>query len=150
MNEIMRWLVEHGKDTLETGGLVCGLFYTAASFNAEARERRISNLMELASSHRDLWQQLIEKPELARILRTDLNLKKAPVTVIEERFVHLLITHLAVTFAALKSGVLPELDGLPKDVREFMSLPIPYQVWQWSQKFQQADFVKFIESSIAK
>lgn len=143
----MRWLAEHGKDTLETGGLVFGLFYTAASFNADAKERRISNLMELAASHRDLWQQMIEKPELARILLADVDLKKTAVSVVEERFVHLLITHLAVTYEALKNGVLPRLEGLQKDTREFIALPIPHQVWQWSRKYQQADFVKFVEDS---
>lgn len=147
MNEFMRWLMEHGKDTLETGGLVTGLFYTAASFNTQAKERRISNLMELEASHRDLWLKLIEKPQLSRILRSDLNLEKLHVSVVEERFVHLLITHLAVTFAALKSGVLPGLGGLQRDVREFFALPIPHQVWQWSRKFQQADFVQFVEDT---
>ena len=145
MNELMRWLAEHGKDTLETGGLICGLFYTAASFNAEAKERRVSNLMELAAGHRDLWLKLIEKPELARILQAKVDLKKTPVTVVEERFVHLLITHLAVTFEALKSGVLPGLDGLQKDVGDFFALPIPKQVWHWSRRFQQAAFVSFVE-----
>lgn len=149
MNEFMRWLAEHGKDTLETGGLICGLFYTAASFNAEAKERRISNLMELATAHRDLWMQLIEKPELVRILQADVDLKEKPVTVVEERFVHLLITHLAVTFEALKSGVLPGLEGLQKDVREFFALPIPKQVWQWSRRFQQEEFVLFVEHTCA-
>lgn len=147
MSEIMRWLAEHGKDTLETGGLIFGLFYTAASFNASTKERRLSNLMEVAKSHRELWFQLMEKPELARILRADANIKKKRVSVVEERFVHLLITHLAVTFAALKAGVLPGLDGLQKDVREFFALPIPHQVWQWSRQFQQADFVKFVEEN---
>lgn len=146
MDDFMRWLAEHGKDTLETGGLVTGLLYTAAAFNADAKERRISNLMELAASHRALWLQLIEKPELSRILRPDLDLETLHVSVVEERFVHLLITHLAVTFVALKSGVLPGLGGLQRDVREFFALPIPHQVWQWSRRFQQADFVKFVEA----
>lgn len=149
MNAFIRWLAEHGKDTLETGGLVTGLFYTAASFSADAKERRISNLMELEASHRDLWFQLIEKPELARILRADVDLSKSRVSVVEERFVHLLITHLAVTFAALKSGVLPGVNGLRKDVHEFFALPIPQQVWQWSRRFQHADFVKFVEEADA-
>jgi hypothetical protein len=147
MNEIMRWLLDHGKGTLETAGLIGGLFYTAASFNADSKERRISNLMELAQSHRDLWLQVTEKPELARILRADVNLTKAPVTVVEERFVHLLITHLAVTYTAVKAGVLPGMEGLEKDVREFFALPIPHKVWTWSRRFQQADFVKFVEHS---
>ena len=150
MNEIMRWLLDHGKDTVETAGVICGLFFTAASFNADAKERRISNLMELARGHRDLWLQVTENPDLARILRADVNLHKAPVTIVEERFVHLLITHLAVTYTAMKTGVLPGLAGLENDVREFFALPIPRKVWMWSRRFQQPVFVRFVESACAQ
>lgn len=147
MTEIMRWIADNGKDILESSGLIIGLFYTGFSFSAEARERRVSNLMELSASHRELWLRVMEKPELARILHPDLDLKKKPVSDAEERFVHLLITQLAVSFVALKSGVLPSLDGLRKDVREFFILPIPAEVWKWSRQFQQPDFVKFVEKA---
>ena len=148
MENFMLWIRENGKDTLESTGLICSLSFAAASFLAEARERRISNLMSLASSHRELWMQMIEKPELARILKQHLDLKKAPVSVVEERFVHLIITHLSVSYAAMRSKVLPGLVGLEADVRNFFSLPIPVQVWKWSRRFQQPDFVSFVENAV--
>ena len=148
MNEIMRWLFEHGKDTLESTGVVGGLFFTAASFRADARERHIVNLMSVAHSHRELWLQLVEKPELSRILKSDVDLDKATVSVVEERFVHLLIIHLAVCFEAVKAGVLPSLSGLEDDVRSFFSLPIPRQVWKWSRRFQEKGFVAFVDKTI--
>jgi len=147
MTEIMQWLFEHGKDTLESAGVILGLFFTTASFRADARERRISNLMELAQSHRDLWLQLVEKPALSRILKDDISLRKATVSVVEQRFVHLLITHLSVCFEAVKSGVLPNLSGLEDDVRSFFSLPIPRQVWKWSRRFQEKDFAAFVDKA---
>ena len=148
MTEIMQWLFEHGKDTLESAGVISGLFFTTASFRADARERRISNLMELAQSHRDLWLQLVEKPALSRILKDDISLRKATISVVEQRFVHLLITHLSVCFEAVKSGVLPNLSGLEDDVRSFFSLPIPRQVWKWSRRFQEKDFTAFVDKAI--
>ena len=150
MNEIMRWLIEHGKDTLESIGVVCGLFFTASSLRADARERRITNLMEIAHSHRDLWLQIVEKPELARILKSDIDLQKRPLSVVEERFVHLLVIHLSVCFVAMKNGVLPSLSGLEDDVRGFFALPIPRQVWEWSRRFQEKDFVAFVDSTIGR
>jgi hypothetical protein len=145
---IMRWLFEHGKDTLESLGVVCGLFFTAASLRADARERRITNLMEIVHSHRELWLELIEKPELARTLKSDVDLQKNPITVVEERFVHLLVIHLSVAFVARKSGMLPSLSRLEDDVGSFFSLPIPRQVWKWSLKFQEKDFVDFVERAV--
>ena len=148
----MRWLVEHGdgiKSTVETLGVVAGLGFTTASYRADARARRVSNLMELAASHRELWLQLTEKPELARVLQAKLDLKNEPPSPAEERFIHLLITHLAVTFEAMKNKEVPGLSAMEDDVRDFLTLPIPALVWQWSRKFQQPDFIAFVENAIA-
>lgn len=148
MHAIFEWLVAYGKNTLETFGLIAGLFFTAASFRADSKERKIANLMSLADAHRELWLQLTEKPELVRLLQKDLNLKKHPVSIIEQRFVHLLITQLAVSFTAMKAGVLPDMQGLRKDVRVFFSLPIPREVWRWSSEFQDPSFVTFVQECL--
>jgi len=148
MTEIMQWLSMHGKDTLESTGVVCGLIFTAASLRADVRERRITNLMEVVRGHRDLWLQLIDKPELSRILKRDIDLQKTPISVVEERFVHLLVIHLSVSFVARKSGLLPSLSQLEDDVRNFFSLPIPRHVWKWSRRFQEKDFVDFVDRTI--
>jgi hypothetical protein len=89
----------------------------------------------------------MERPELARVLEKEVNLEERPVSVIEERFVHLLITHLAVTYAASQNGVLTSLDGLEEDVRSFFALPIPAQVWRWSRRFQAKSFTQFVEAA---
>ena len=146
MYEFMRWCIEHGKETLESTGLIISLSLAAGSYRAEARERRITNLMAVADAHRELWAEMLEKPDLARILKRHVNLVEQPVSVVEERFVHLLITHLAVTYRAMKTKVLPGLSGLKTDVKEFFALPIPAKVWKWSRRFQEADFIEFVEN----
>jgi hypothetical protein len=145
MSEIMRWIAAYGKETLQAAGIVGGLFFTAASFRANAKERRISNLMSIAGSHRDLWLQVTRNPELARILRDDVDLESSPITPAEERFVHLLIIHLFVTFEAVQSGALSEIHGLKRDVRDFFSHPIPRKVWSWSRQFQESRFRAFVD-----
>lgn len=149
MNEIMHWFAERGKDTLETLALIAGLFFTAASFRADSKERKISNLMSLASSHRDLWLEMNNKPELTRVLKKSLDLKKHPISIIEQRFVHLLITQLAVSYAAQQAGVLPDMKGLEKDIRAFFALPIPGHVWKWSREFQDPAFVEFVQKCLS-
>lgn len=142
----MWWLAAHGMEVLESAGIISGLFFTAASFRLGAKERRISNLMSIAESHRTLWLQATNSPELFRILRDDVDLNTEPVTPAEQRFVHLLIIQLFVTFQAVQSGVLPELEGLEKDVRDFFAHPIPQNVWSWSRQFQEAKFREFVDS----
>lgn len=147
MSEIMLWAVTHGKEALEAAGIIGGLFFTAASFRADTKERRISNLMSIAESHRTLWLQVTRNPDLTRILRDDVDLESSPITPAEERFVHLLIIHLFVTFEAVESGMMSEIHGLKRDVRDFFSHPIPKQVWSWSRQFQEARFQAFVEES---
>ncbi|MCW0220890.1 MAG: hypothetical protein OJI67_21360 [Prosthecobacter sp.] len=148
MKTFMQWMVTYGKDTLETFGLIVSLSLASASFRADTKERKISNLMALADSHRNLWLQVTEKPELTRLLKSDINLISNPVSVAEQRFVHLLITQLAVSYTAMKAGMLPEMAGLKKDVRSFFSLPIPNHVWQWSREYQESEFVAFVEACL--
>lgn len=141
-------MVIHGQGTLETFGLIVSLSLAAVSFRADAKERKISNLMALADSHRNLWMQVTEKPELTRLLKKELNLEIHPVSIAEQRFVHLLITQLAVSYTAMKAGMLPEMTGLRKDVKSFFSLPIPNHVWTWSREFQEPEFVAFVEECL--
>jgi hypothetical protein len=145
---VLHWLALNGKETLETLALVAGLFFTGASFRAAAKERRIANLMSLTQGHRELWLQLNECPALNRILEQSPDLDGEPVLPIEKRFVHLLITHLAVSHAAMREGLAPQLSRLEDDVRAFFSIPIPKQVWEWSRQFQDAEFVAFVEACL--
>ncbi len=148
MIKVLQWLGMHGREIFETLALVISLYFTAASFRANTKERRISNLMTLAGNHRELWLHASEKSGLDRIQKPNVNLKRRAVTAVEKRFVHLLITNLAVSYAAMQDGVLPGLPGLQKDVRNFFSLPIPKEVWKWSRQFQEENFIAFVDRQV--
>lgn len=148
MDPAFQWLAQHGKETLETIAVVSGLYFTAASFRADAKERRLSNLMGLTGGHRDLWMEIDQRPDLARLMKKDVDLKKEPVTASEKRFAHLLITHFAVSYVAVKSGLVSDMAGLRRDVRSFFSFPIPAEVWRWSRDFQGRELVAFVDECL--
>lgn len=141
-------MVLHGKDTLETAALIVGLFLSSASFRSDAKERRLSNLMALTGSHRDLWMEIDQRPDLARLIKEEVDLTKEPLTPSERRFAHLLITHFAVSYEAVKSGLVSDVAGLRKDVKRFFSLPIPAEVWKWSREFQSKELVAFVDECL--
>lgn len=147
MSELVRWMLSNGRSVLEAAGIIGGLMFTAASFRADAKERRISNLMSIAESHRTLWLQVTQSPELYRVLKDDVDFEAAPITPSEERFVHLLIIHLFVTYESERHNSLPKLSGLQKDIRDFFSHPIPKQVWRWSRQFQELPFRQFVDDA---
>jgi len=40
-----------------------------------------------------------------------------------------------------------ELQGMGQDVAQFLSLPVPHEVWEKIRPLQNADFVAFVENS---
>lgn len=99
----------------------------------------------MTEQQRDIWKQLYEHPELTRVLDAKANLKARPLSGDEALFVRFLILYLGTLYRAIKSDELLRPDGLERDVRNFFVLPIPREVWKDSKKFQDVDFVAFID-----
>jgi len=111
----------------------------------EAEARRVANLFTITKSHREIWTFVIERPELARVLSAKPGIEKRPITEAERRFVLFLILHLASSFEARKHGMFFFVHGLRRDVYEFFQLPIPRAVWTDFHRYQEPDFVRFVE-----
>ncbi len=142
------WLAEHWFELLQTVSIVTGLFVAAHSLRAEVKERKIQNLLALNSSYRDLWMLYIEREDLHRVHTDALDLKKTPPTKAEVRFVHLLILHLRAAYKARRAGMEFADDAVASDIRQFFARPIPRHVWDTSKKFQDRDFVAFVDACI--
>jgi hypothetical protein len=132
------WLANHVFDLLQTLGLV-GLLFTAHAIRQDTKERKIENLFTVTAGHREIWSKLYDKPELARILRSDIDLDAAPVSLEERLFVQFLILHLNASFEARKAGLEFDTDAVSADIREFFARPIPRFVWDAAKRYQSAD-----------
>lgn len=141
-----RWIANNWPALLNAGGVIAGLVFTALSFRAEARARRVSNLIEITKGHRDIWTELYRRPDLKRVLDGGVDLGRVPMTREEELFVTLLVHHLNNSYQAMKNGVFIKPDGLRRDIFRFFSLPIPQTVWEKLKPMQNDDFVAFVES----
>ncbi len=135
----LHWIQEHGFDLVGVLGIMASLGFTAFSFRKDESSRRIGNLLALTSAHRDIWSQLFTRPELARILETDVDLVRKPVTNEESLFVTFLVLHLNSTWQAMEAGVFR--------TRQAVARPIPKSVWEKSKAFQDPKFVRFVEES---
>jgi hypothetical protein len=121
------------------------LLTSAYTIWKESEVWRIQNLFTLTKNHREIWSQVVEKPDLARVLEAALDLRKNAVTEAERLFVLFLILHLASSFEATRHGMYFAEHGLRADVRRFFTLPIPRMVWKEIKEYQRPDFVGFIE-----
>ena len=144
----LHWVNNSWFDLVQTVGIIASLVYPAAIYRADAKSRRSDNLMKLTEQHRELWDELEQRPSLKRILDTNLDLRKDPVTPEEERYIGKHILRLNSAFHAIKDGVFTEPEGLVKDVRRFFSRPIAKVVWERMKPMQDSALVSFVEACL--
>lgn len=147
--EILHWVNGHGYDLLEAVGIIGSLLFTAGAFLKDDRSRKISNLLALTAEHRDIWTALYQHPELGRVLDANADLQVRPVTNAESLFITFLLLHLSATYRAMQAGMFVTRQALEKDIRRFLSLPIPNAVWQKSKALLEADFTDYVNHCLA-
>ena len=143
---MLRWVLENWFELLSAIGIVGGLFFTAFSLRSETKTRRIANLLAITSNHREVWKEFLRHPELASVFDPSADVSKHPVTRHEQMFVELVILHTSSVYYAMKDELVVKLEGLRRDVSQFLSLPIPSAIWDRIKLVQNDDFVAFIES----
>jgi len=104
MAGIGNWLAQHGLEVLSAVGIIAGLGFTAASFRADTRSRRLTNLVSLAQQHRDIWEEVQSNPALARVIDPNADLYTNPVTTQEAIFVGHLLLHLHSWYRLMEKG----------------------------------------------
>ncbi len=145
---ILHWLSVNWLDLAQTIGIIGGLLFTAHALRRDERARRITNMLAVNEQSTSIWTKLWEQPQLSRVLKTDVNLSKQPVSDEEWAFVKTLLLHLDTVRRAMEVGLFIKIKGLQSDIRFFLSLPIPKAVWEKIKPFQDVDFVTFVESCL--
>lgn len=146
--ELFSWVKQEWFDLLQSIGIVLGLAFTALALKADAKSRRIDNLLTITQNQREIWTLHFSHPNFSRVLDSNVNLKDFPVTNEEAIFVTFLLLHLSSSFYAKQNGILINLDGVRDDIRWIFSLPIPKTIWEKSKSFQNKDFVLFVDSCL--
>lgn len=144
------WGSEQWSELLQNISIVAGLLFTGLTFRADIKTRRTEYLMVITKHHREIWAELYQRPELARVIEPQVNLEHAPMTREEWLFLRFLILHINSVHRARKYGVLPELEGFERDVGALLSLPLPKLVWEEMKSLQNESFVRFVEACLAE
>jgi hypothetical protein len=82
---------------------------------------------------------------LARVLDVSADVIKQPITRVEEIFVSMIVLHISSVYYAMNDELVIKLEGLRRDVAQFLSLPIPKAIWEKTKVLQNDALVKFIE-----
>jgi hypothetical protein len=149
-NGVTAFITRNWIDILQSFGIIAGLLTSAYTIHKGAQAQRVQNLFTLTSNHREIWREVVKKPELARVLETSPDLDRKPITAAERLFVLFLILHLASSFEARKHGLGLAEEGLRADIQQFFAHPIAREVWTETKSFQAGDFVAFVDSQIQR
>lgn len=139
------WVAQNWFTLLQSIGIVASLVFTAVSLRADTKTRRVDNLFVITENHREVWTRFADRPGLRRVLDVVADPRQEQITSEEEIFVNSVLFHLNGVFYAQKAGLAFGIEGLRRDVRWFLSLPIPRAVWGKTKALQNADFVAFVE-----
>jgi hypothetical protein len=150
MERMWGWFVQNWASFFGTAGIIASLLFTAVSLRADTKSRRVSNLITITQSHREMWKVFIENPTLARVFDPGADIAQSPVTREEEIFANLVLVHLSSVYQAMKSELLTSLDGLQRDVGAFFTLPIPMSVWEKNKLLQNQDFAEFVDECLGR
>jgi len=146
--ETLLGIIENNFVLLQSAGIIGGFLFTGWSLWIDARVRRVQNLFTITAHHREIWSEVYKNPELKRIIDPNANLEKRSITIPERLFTRSLFLHLSAAFHASKTGMFSEPDGLQRDIRNFLRLPIPKQVWKQSKGNHNHEFANFIAETI--
>ena len=142
------WLQSNGFTLLQSAGIIAGLVFTGVSVRAEAKSRRVTNLLIITQNHRQIWSELYTRPELSRVLDPEADLERQAVTREEELFVGFLVLHLSSAYRAIQQDVLIPPEQLECDVKTFFALPVPRTHWRKTRQMQDVDFLEFVDNVI--
>ncbi len=140
------WAGEHWFDLLQSAGIIGGLLFTGIALRHETKGRRIANLFTITTNHREIWRDLYHRPELARVLKSSIDLVRKPISREEEVFAIAVILHIQSVYQAIQNDLFVNMSGFPRDIRWILSHPIPAAVWEKVKSLQDREFVQFVEA----
>ena len=142
------WVQDQWFNLVQSAGILGGLWLTRAAFKREVQSRRMGDYLTLAGHHRELWNDVHRRPELARIFMAEVDLVGEPISVAEEEFLNLVIVHFGTGWIMSRQDSLMDPSLLEADVRAFFSLPIPRAVWERTIHLRDPNFVRFVQKAL--
>lgn len=150
MGAFSAWLDQNWFTLIQSIGIIGSLWLTGATLRRESRARRVGDLLALTGHHRELWAEVHRRPELGRILQSEVDLVSTPISIAEEEFLNLVFVHFQTGTLLAKEGSGLGLDALAADAKKFFALPIPQAVWMLTKAQRDPAFVDFIDNLLGE
>lgn len=124
------------------------LFLNFYSTLRSIKSQKISNYQEIIKSHRDLWKLSLDKPDIySRVFEIQVDLVKNPITYQERLFTRLLFLHMSSAYSFARYSHMLAIEKLELDFAGVLTNPIPRIIWYENRRYQNVNFMKFVENS---
>jgi hypothetical protein len=144
--EFWGWLGDNTFNFASAAGILGSLWVGIISLRSDNKTRQVANLLTITANHREVWKAFLNDKGLARVRDASADTAKKPVTDAERVFVTFVILHMSSVFYAMSDQLVVKLEGLRRDIAQFLALPIPREIWDNIKILQNDDFVAFVES----
>lgn len=143
------FLLKNWFDLLQSAFIVGGFILSFIAARNNSRSRKISHLLQINQSYREIWGKTYNHPDLLRIREPRLDLGKHPITEPERRVVREVIIHIYAIYEAIQNKQIDKGE-MEKDIYDFLRLPIPNSVWEEVKMYQNKKFVDYIDELLSK
>jgi hypothetical protein len=133
---------------VQTVAIVGGLIFAGVGLRQSSRVTRMSGMLGSVQNHREIWQTVIDQPQLYRVFETNPN--PAEPTVEERVLLTLLIIHISTSYYTSQLGGPPIAPNVWADISFVLTKPIPRRVWEEVRIFQDKKFVDAVENALAR
>jgi len=140
-----QFLTENWFNVVQTVFLILGFGLAAKSYSDDNKSRKVGHLLKLGRHYQKIKDALIERPELKNVF------KKKPtggttVSPTERYYIQQTIMHIYTVYMAIQLGQLESFKGIEDDIKRYLKLPLPKKVWNEVKKFQDGEFVAYIDA----
>ncbi len=143
---MLPWLAENWLEVVQTAAVLSGLAVAVSTLKLDVGVRKTEFVLKMNEAHRNIWDKLIDRPELSRVLDPAADIVSSPATVQESRFVQSAILHIATVLQAVAEGAYDPGPGMDEDIREFLALPIPRSIAESILPFQSEGFQAYLRA----
>jgi hypothetical protein len=148
MGALSSWVDGNWFNVIQTVGIVGSLWLTMAAANRDAKAKEIENLLSLSEQHRELWKEIPQRIDLARIFQRDGDVLLTPPTVAETEFLNLVFVHFQTGWRVAKAGGITTLKEMQADIQDFFALPLPRAVWEKTRAARNKYFAAFVDKAL--
>jgi hypothetical protein len=145
----MSWLHDNWFNLVQSAAILAGLIFSGLALRQNAAAMKVSTQLAVVTNHRELWQNVVDKPALARIfeISPDPDLP----THDEKWFLTLVINHANVAFLALsKNADDRQRQALQDDYRFIFGTPLARKVWAEVRNFQDPGFRDLVDGALRR